>query len=99
MNYLPLSLNTGDDEQSDFFHEPGNVSGIPTVVPWWDSKTIEEYEQDQTFNSILSGSLQHLSKPTQRCKYLISSVIYFGKEIISAAIIFIGLQWNYRYFI
>ncbi|XP_030855240.1 G patch domain-containing protein 2 isoform X2 [Strongylocentrotus purpuratus] len=56
----------GDDEQSDFFHEPGNVSGIPTVVPWWDSKTIEEYEQDQTFNSILSGSLQHLSKPTQR---------------------------------
>nr|XP_054758316.1 G patch domain-containing protein 2-like [Lytechinus pictus] len=56
----------GDDEQSDFFHEPGTVSGIPSVVPWWDSKTLEEYEQDQTFNSILSGSFQHLSKPAQR---------------------------------
>lgn len=56
----------GDDEQSDFYHEPGNVSGIPGVVPWWEGKTLEEYEQEQTFNSILAGSFQHLSKPAQR---------------------------------
>ncbi|XP_071501501.1 G patch domain-containing protein 2-like [Diadema antillarum] len=56
----------GDDEQSDFYHEPGSVSGIPTVAPWWETKTLEEYEDEQTFQSILTGSFQHLSKPGQK---------------------------------
>ncbi|KAK0052239.1 G patch domain-containing protein 2 [Biomphalaria pfeifferi] len=27
-----------DDEQSDFFHEPGPACGIPDIVPWWENE-------------------------------------------------------------
>lgn len=59
----------GDDEQSDFYHESGPACGIPGVTPWWENDIDEEKEtqaMDETFQSILNGSFQHMSYESQQ---------------------------------
>ncbi|XP_071963643.1 G patch domain-containing protein 2-like [Antedon mediterranea] len=48
----------GDDEQSDFFHEPGGVYGIPGIIPWWE-KQVKDF--DPKFQNILEGSFPLMS--------------------------------------
>ncbi|KAL3873730.1 hypothetical protein ACJMK2_036844 [Sinanodonta woodiana] len=60
----------GDDEQSDFFHEPGPVCGIPNIIPWWECDELHESVlggsvTDQQFQQILNGSFEHLPKSSQ----------------------------------
>ncbi|XP_078000801.1 G patch domain-containing protein 2-like [Glandiceps talaboti] len=58
----------GDDEQSDFFHEPGSVYGVPSIVPWWEKEGIsmeEDIEKDPHFESILNGAFPIMSKTSQ----------------------------------
>lgn len=56
-----------DDEQSDFFHEPGPACGIPGIIPWWDdqAKNEMESEQEKEFQQILTGTFEHMSKSSQ----------------------------------
>lgn len=61
-NKLLSSWFAGDDEQSDFFHEPGPDGAIPDIIPWWSD---EPMEKDLHFEQILSGSLQHMSQAAQ----------------------------------
>ena len=58
----------GDDEQSDFFHEPGPACGIPGIIPWWEKEKLTDFEEkkDPVFESILTGSFEHLSTASQR---------------------------------
>lgn len=60
-------LSTADDEQSDFFHEPGPACGIPGIIPWWDdqAKNEMESEQEKEFQQILTGTFEHMSKSSQ----------------------------------
>ncbi|XP_076096927.1 G patch domain-containing protein 2-like [Mytilus galloprovincialis] len=57
-----------DDEQSDFFHEPGPACGIPGIIPWWDdneAKDENEMESEKEFHQILSGTFENMSKTSQ----------------------------------
>ncbi|XP_006822164.1 G patch domain-containing protein 2-like [Saccoglossus kowalevskii] len=59
----------GDDEQSDFFHEPGTVYGVPGVIPWWDRDRMavdDSLEKDPHFESILNGVFPLMSRSCQR---------------------------------
>ncbi|CAL1528408.1 unnamed protein product [Lymnaea stagnalis] len=53
-----------DDEQSDFFHEPGPACGIPDIVPWWENERVtdEPLRIDSDFEKILTGTFAHLPK-------------------------------------
>ncbi|XP_059149597.1 G patch domain-containing protein 2-like isoform X1 [Physella acuta] len=53
-----------DDEQSDFFHEPGPACGIPDIVPWWENERVtdEPLQIDSDFEKILTGTFAHLPK-------------------------------------
>ncbi len=61
---------SGDDEQSDFFHEAGSSSGI---IPWWENENLgqqqqeeEQQDMDSRFQQLLEGSFQHLSADGQQ---------------------------------
>lgn len=56
-----------DDEQSDFFHEPGPACGIPGIIPWWEneSKDANEMESDKEFQQLLTGTFENMSKSSQ----------------------------------
>jgi len=58
---------TADDEQSDFFHEPGPACGIPGIIPWWEneSKDANEMESDKEFQQLLTGTFENMSKSSQ----------------------------------
>lgn len=63
---------TGDDEQSDFYYESGAACGIPGIIPWWEKEDFVRPEErnlitDAKFNKILHGSLQHMTKNSQKC--------------------------------
>ncbi|KAK3792247.1 hypothetical protein RRG08_007327 [Elysia crispata] len=53
-----------DDEQSDFFHEPGPACGIPDIIPWWENERVtdEPLRIDSDFEKILTGTFAHLPK-------------------------------------
>ena len=53
-----------DDEQSDFFHEPGPACGIPDIVPWWENERVtdEPLRVDSDFEKILTGTFGNLPK-------------------------------------
>ncbi|XP_005106952.1 G patch domain-containing protein 2 [Aplysia californica] len=53
-----------DDEQSDFFHEPGPACGIPDIVPWWENERVtdEPLRVDSDFEKILTSTFAHLPK-------------------------------------
>ncbi|XP_033110447.1 G patch domain-containing protein 2-like [Anneissia japonica] len=53
----------GDDEQSDFFYEPGAVYGVPGIIPWWEKQV---HEVDSRFQNILEGSFPMLSVYSQK---------------------------------
>ncbi|XP_070577452.1 G patch domain-containing protein 2-like isoform X2 [Ptychodera flava] len=58
----------GDDEQSDFYHEPGSVYGVPGIIPWWERERMsleENIEKDPHFESILNGAFPLMSKSSQ----------------------------------
>lgn len=58
-----------DDEQSDFFHEPGPVCGIPEIIRWWENERVMDSDMaagNQEFDSILFGTLAHLPESSQR---------------------------------
>uniref|UniRef100_A0A0B6ZQQ2 Uncharacterized protein n=1 Tax=Arion vulgaris TaxID=1028688 RepID=A0A0B6ZQQ2_9EUPU len=57
-----------DDEQSDFFHEPGPACGIPDIVPWWENERVtdEPLRIDSDFEKILTGTFAHLPKFTNQ---------------------------------
>lgn len=60
---------TADDEQSDFFHEPGPVCGIPEIIRWWENERVMDSDMaagNQEFDSILFGTLAHLPESSQR---------------------------------
>lgn len=62
---------TGDDEQSDWFHEsePGGACGITGIIPWWekeDSAELEKELPDPVFESILTGSFPLMSHSGKR---------------------------------
>ena len=54
---------SGDDEQSDFFHETGPACGIASIVPWWENEALESSEavQDPNFEKILNGAFHCMS--------------------------------------
>ncbi|XP_041354278.1 G patch domain-containing protein 2-like [Gigantopelta aegis] len=56
-----------DDEQSDFFHEPGPACGIAGIVPWWENERVTDSNvmMDPNFESILTGTFEHLPKASQ----------------------------------
>lgn len=64
---------TGDDEQSDWFHEneSGGACGITGVIPWWeqeDSTELEKELPDPVFESILTGTFPLMSHSGRRGK-------------------------------
>uniref|UniRef100_T1JF38 R3H domain-containing protein n=1 Tax=Strigamia maritima TaxID=126957 RepID=T1JF38_STRMM len=51
----------GDDEQSDFYHEPGPAWGIPDQLSWWNAEAMKlnmSQETDSKFHAFLAGSYQ-----------------------------------------
>lgn len=55
-----------DDEQSDFFYEGGPASGIPGIIPWWESDAgPRDADSEKEFQQILTGTFEHLSKSSQ----------------------------------
>lgn len=65
---LSVVCVSGDDEQSDWFHEgePGGACGIAGVVPWWERDSNELDLNDPMFNSILTGAFPLMSQGAQR---------------------------------
>ena len=68
---------SGDDEQSDFFHEIGPACGIPGIIPWWEanqglSDTRADLQlgvppvRDPNFDRILNGSFEYMSESSKR---------------------------------
>ena len=59
---------TGDDEQSDFFHENGPACGIPGIIPWWenDHDSGDPVEKDEKFEKILNGVFDYLPSASKR---------------------------------
>jgi hypothetical protein len=63
------SLFPADDEQSDFFHEPDGVCGIPEMIPWWETKDMMDESMGtgkKEFDAILSGALSHMPVASQK---------------------------------
>lgn len=65
---------TGDDEQSDWFHEneSGGACGITGVIPWWEQEDSTELERelpDPVFESILTGTFPLMSHSGRRGKW------------------------------
>lgn len=59
----------GDDEQSDFFHEPDGVCGIPEMIPCWETKDMMDESLgtgNKEFDVILSGALSHMPVASQK---------------------------------
>ncbi|XP_033639775.1 G patch domain-containing protein 2-like [Asterias rubens] len=55
----------GDDEQSDFFHEPESMAANPGIIPWWEKKSTFR-KDDERFSQILNGTFPLLSRNSQR---------------------------------
>ncbi|XP_035204518.1 G patch domain-containing protein 2-like, partial [Stegodyphus dumicola] len=55
-----------DDEQSDFFHEPGPVSGVPGFPPLWHDNQLMSDISDPKFKLVLSENIYDVSEARQR---------------------------------
>lgn len=80
--YTQDEAREADDEQSDFFHEPGPVCGIPDIIPWWEHQQDNPSSQDSAAmdadgantamatdpecHKILNGTFNHMSASSQR---------------------------------
>ena len=99
-----FGLLTGDDEQSDFFFEPGPACGIPGIIPWWENESgagATGGDKDPRFEQILNGSFQHLSQAAksnfkyrlkQLTKVIISTHNRFEFNLVTTQ--FKSDQWN-----
>ncbi|BFZ12183.1 hypothetical protein BsWGS_15221 [Bradybaena similaris] len=68
MNGNNEDTREADDEQSDFFHEPGPACGIPDIVPWWENERVTDEPLciHSDFERILTGTFAHLPKFTNQ---------------------------------
>ncbi|XP_046364324.2 G patch domain-containing protein 2-like [Haliotis rufescens] len=57
-----------DDEQSDFFLEPGPSCGIAGIIPWWENERVTDSEvlMDKQLGSILTGSFEHMPESSRQ---------------------------------
>ncbi|ESO86868.1 hypothetical protein LOTGIDRAFT_166870 [Lottia gigantea] len=72
-----------DDEQSDFFHEPGPVCGIPTIIPWWENKHDDHrFSSGVSFQRLISKTLENLPRSQLNIRSRVSRLLLTnGREI------------------
>ncbi|XP_052822518.1 G patch domain-containing protein 2 isoform X2 [Octopus bimaculoides] len=54
-----------DDEQSDFYYEPGSACGVPSIIPIWETDKMDDEDKEDEFQKIFTGTFEHLPKSSQ----------------------------------
>ncbi|KAK6182698.1 hypothetical protein SNE40_010322 [Patella caerulea] len=56
-----------DDEQSDFFHEPGPVCGVPSNLPWWENERVTDQDMASSvnFQRFITKTFDNLPRSSQ----------------------------------